>query len=100
MSYQLPELIANRLLESLASDDTVRAEFIANPRQVLANLGFEPAGDPAVEGGIWSCLTVEELASKEAIQGSQRALKHQLCAQRASYHPILLGYVPSARRVA
>jgi putative modified peptide len=100
MSYQLPEVVANRLLESLASDDAVRAEFIANPRQVLANLGFEPAGDPAIEGGIWSCLTVENLASKEAIQATQGALKRQLCAQRASYQPILLGYVPSARLVA
>jgi putative modified peptide len=100
MSFQIPEPIVDRLLELLRTDDSFRASFIHNPREALASLGFAPASDSSVQLGIWACMKVDELASKEVIIASHGVLRRQFTTPRASYHPITLGQVASAKRVA
>jgi putative modified peptide len=100
MSYQIPELIVDKLLSLLATDDSFRSKFASDAREALAAIGFEPAGDSSLPHGIWNCLQVDALASKDSIRDSLGALRQQLCASKASYQPILLGCVPEARKAA
>lgn len=101
MSFQLPESIVDSLLDKLGHDDAFRTQFSADPRQALAGLGFAPAADDAIQQGIWMCLTVSELASKEAIQASCEALRHQLTIRKAVFSPIHLQVEPlQAQRAA
>jgi putative modified peptide len=88
MSFHLPEPIVDSLLAKLGHDDDFRAAFQADARAALASLGFAPAADAGIREGIWVCLSVSELASKEAIRASHDALRRQLGAARASYNPI------------
>jgi putative modified peptide len=78
MSFQLPEAIVDTLLDKLGSDDAFRAEFVANPRAALAGLGFAPAADTSISQGIWACMEVRELSSKEAIRAGRIELNRQL----------------------
>jgi putative modified peptide len=99
MSFKLPEDIVDSLLHKLGSDDTFRERFVASPRQTLAGLGFAPAADDSIQHGIWMCLSVTELASKEAILASNGALRRQLTAERATFDPHSLT-VDVAKRAA
>lgn len=100
MSYRLPEIIAAKLLDGLSSDDAFRAKFAGDPRQVLADLGFAPAGDASIQGGIWSCLIVQELASKEVIRSARAEVMAQISAKNCAYNPISLDQAPAAKRAA
>jgi putative modified peptide len=100
MSFHLPEPIVNRLLAKLGHDDEFRAIFTADARAALASLGFAPAADPSITEGVWTCITVTELASKEAVRAGHDALKRQLGAARASYNPIGLVAIGSDRAAA
>ena len=90
MSFRLPDPIVDALLDKLGSDDGFRAAFVTDARGALASLGFEPAADSSITQGIWTCVSVDELASKEAIVAAHSALKAQLGAVRAAYNPISL----------
>jgi putative modified peptide len=91
MAFQLPESIVDTLLDKLGNDDAFRSRFTADPRSALASLGFAPAADASIQSGIWTCVTVNQLASKEVIRAGYSTLRAQLCAQSASYNPIGLG---------
>jgi putative modified peptide len=77
-SFKLPAPIIDRLLDGLGNDDAFRDLFVADTRAALASIGFEPAADPSVTRGLWFCLAVDRLASKESIRGSRKALRNQL----------------------
>ena len=91
MSFQLSEPIADALLNKLGHDDDFRALFTANPREALVSLGFAPAADAGIREGIWMCMQVDVLASKEAIRAGHALLRQQFTASRAKYTPITLG---------
>jgi putative modified peptide len=90
MSFQLPTAIADSLLDKLGHDDAFRACFAQDPRTALASLGFEPAVDARIDRGIWMCLAVDELASKENIVAAAGQLRRQLTAHTATFNPISL----------
>lgn len=90
MSFQLPEHIVLELVDRLGADDAFRLLFARNPREALGELGFEPARDPTVAQGIWMCMKVDELASKEAIRASSDTLRRQLTTRQAAMMPITL----------
>jgi putative modified peptide len=101
MSFTLPDPIALDLLHKLGNDDGFREVFAADPRAALASLGFGPAADPSVETGIWMCLRVEALASKEAVRASHGALLRQITAAKAAQNPLHLQVAPvTSRRAA
>jgi putative modified peptide len=77
-SFKLPAPIIDRLLDRLGNDDEFRDFFVADTRAALASIGFEPAADQSVTKGLWFCLAVDHLASKEAIRESRAALRNQL----------------------
>ena len=72
MSFRLPEAIVDTLLDKLGHDDAYRTRFEADTRAALAELGFGPAADDTIKEGIWACMSVERLASKEAIRAGTR----------------------------
>jgi putative modified peptide len=100
MSFKLPEPIVDSLLAKLGHDDDFRAAFQADARTALASLGFAPAADAGIAQGIWACLTVEQLASKEAILASHDVLKRQLMVAKAVFNPISLAVAGSRRAAA
>ena len=100
MSFQLPEPIVDSLLDKLGNDDAFRSLFLADARGALRSLGFAPAGDDSIQQGIWNCLAVAELASKQAIRASHGLLRQQLVAQRASHSPIHLQVGPLKAKAA
>ena len=89
-AFKLPEPVIDRLLDKLGHDDSFRDRFLADPRSALASIGFEPASDRSVKLGLWECLTVDYLASKETFLGSRVALRSQL-SQEWSFVPFLFG---------
>jgi putative modified peptide len=91
MSFNLPEAIVDSLLQKLGSDDDFRSLFVIDARSALASLGFAPAADSSVAQGIWTCVSVSQLASKEVIKAGHDSLRRQLLAQTASYNPIQVG---------
>ena len=78
MSFQLPEAVVDTLLDKLGSDDAFRAQFVSDTRGALASIGFEAAADASVSQGIWACMSVTDLASKEVIRASRVELSRQL----------------------
>ena len=78
MSLQLPESIVDLLLDKLSSDDDFRAHFSRDARSAIAALGFAPAADLRINGGIWKCLGVKSLAKKEVIRQARATLRRQL----------------------
>jgi putative modified peptide len=100
MSFKLPEVVADRLLEKLGNDDAFRSAFVADARSALVLLGFAPAADEALSKGLWSCITVDRLASKEAIRAGRDALLRQLTVHAATFNPISLGIRASGERNA
>ena len=99
MSFSLPESIALDLLHKLGHDDAFRDRFVADARAALAQLGFTAAEDSQVQSGIWKCMSVDVLASKEVIRASHAALFRQFTSARAAAHPISLE-VRQSRAVA
>ena len=91
MSFELPEPIIDTLLDRLGNDDAFRDAFLADARTALASIGFEPAADPTVKAGLWECLTVSELASKEAIRSGHLVLRRQL-TRSFIYFPFHVGF--------
>lgn len=89
MSYQLPEPIVDSLLARLGNDDAFRTQFASDPRSALAALGFEAAADASIQKGIWNCMAVTDLASKEAIRAGHEELRRQL-VRRGVYTPFNL----------
>jgi len=77
-AFKLPEPVIDRLLDKLGHDDAFRDYFVADTRGALASLGFAPAADSSITKGIWFCLSVDQLASKETIRKSRKALRNQL----------------------
>ena len=66
---------ANTLLDKLSSDDTFREQFQKDPAAALKSIGADQA---AAE-----CMSVKQLASKEAITNARDALHAQLTATLA-----------------
>ncbi|MFY2762682.1 NHLP-related RiPP peptide [Arenimonas sp. MALMAid1274] len=90
MPFQLSEDTTDKLLDKLSSDDKFRDLFQKDPRQALATVGHKEAADKSVEEGPWMCMTVGELASKEAIKASRDVLRTQLASSKVAYQPIAL----------
>lgn len=90
MPFKLSEDTVDALLDKLSSDDDFRARFQKDPRQALASVGHAAARDAGVEDGAWACMSVNQLASKEAIKASRDALRTQLLAEKAAQPPISL----------
>lgn len=78
MSFQLPDFVVDSLLDKLGNDDAFRSRFASDPRGALAGLGFAAAADTSIERGVWNCMAVTQLASKEAIRAGHAALRKQL----------------------
>jgi putative modified peptide len=91
MSFRLPAPIIESLLDKLGHDDDFRAEFTANPRAALASLGFLPAASHSASQGIWNCLKVDELASKEVIRASSGAMRRMLGQTVCVFYPFVIG---------
>lgn len=91
MPFNLSDLTVDTLLDKLSSDDDFRAEFQANPRTALASLGHQ-AAEKATNSdlGLWNCLQVTQLASKEAIMASRDTLRKQLLSSKAALNPVTL----------
>ena len=75
---------------SLWADDDFRALFQKDPRQALAEVGHAPAADASVKEGIWTCMSVSNLADKKAIAASRDTLRKQLATAQAGAQPITL----------
>jgi putative modified peptide len=90
MPFKLSEDTVDSLLDKLATDDDFRATFSKDPRAALAAVGHKPSADASVAEGAWMCMGVNQLASKEAIKASRKALREQLLASKAAYSPISL----------
>ena len=90
MSFRLPDTIVDKLLDRLATDDDFRLRFTEDTRDALASLGFAPALDRTVERGIWFCLQVQSLASKEAIRSGRDALRLRLTTNFIPLMPFAL----------
>jgi putative modified peptide len=86
MSFQLPEPIVDSLLDKLANNDDFRGLFTTDTRAALASLGYAPAMDRSVTQGIWWCLQVDSLASKEAIRAGMKELRQQFTT---AYIPLM-----------
>ena len=99
MSFQLPESVADALLDKLGNDDAFRDRFANDPRSALASLGFAPAADATVQRGIWNCMAVTELASRESIRAAHVQLRAQL-VRRGVYTPFHLQEPSAAQRCA
>ncbi|TXK60784.1 NHLP-related RiPP peptide [Alkalisalibacterium limincola] len=88
MEKCLPADIADKLLVRLSEDDAFRDTFRRDPRQALAQLGYEPArqdADISAEvvhdvDGPWACLHGDGLPSKEEIQRMREKLQQELTA--------------------
>jgi putative modified peptide len=91
VNFQLSDEIAERLLGRLSNDDEFRALFEADPRQALCEVGFAPAADRTVVEGLWICLAVKKLASKETLRKSHEQIKRHLLDKEGPYNPIGLG---------
>jgi putative modified peptide len=87
---KLSEVQADTLLDKLSSDDDFRGLFQKDPRAALVAIGHEPAADGKVSQGAWMCMSVRELASKEAIKASRDELRKQLVSAMGGQHPISL----------
>lgn len=92
---KLTDDTADRLLDKLSTDDEFRAKFQQDPRAALASIGHEPAADPNVVEGAWTCCNVDALASKEDIAKARGQLRSMLVSSQMGYQPIAL---ESARR--
>lgn len=88
MEKCLPADIAEKLLVRLSEDDAFRDTFRRDPRQALAQLGYEPArqeievtAEIAKDvDGPWTCLHGDGLPSKEEIQRMREKLQQELTA--------------------
>ena len=91
MPFSLSEQIADALLDKLADDDDFRTLFTARPREALAQLGHaEARKSKDDDAGIWTCMKVTRLASKQAFKASRDQLRQQLLTQTATYNPFNL----------
>ena len=99
MSFHLPDPIIDALLDKLGNDDAFRATFATDARAALASLGFEPAADGSISRGIWMCMEVRELASKEVIRAAAGDVRTMLKAKEAVFFPFVLD-VRSAAKAA
>lgn len=100
MLDNLSDETAFALLDKLSSDDAFREMFSNNPRAALSSLGYTPAQDDTQAHGIWDCLMVGQLASKEVIRASRDQLLRQLTSAKAGAHPITLDMRPAPGRLA
>lgn len=91
MPFSLSEQVADALLDKLAEDDSFRALFKRSPREALAQLGHgEAAKSVDTDSGIWTCMTVSELAPKDTFMQSRDALRKELLTKTAAHNPINL----------
>lgn len=98
-AFKLPAPIIDRLLDRLGNDDDFRDYFVADTRAALASLGFEPAADRSVTKGLWFCLAVDHLASKETFRGSRAALRNQLLPDGV-FFPFMIGLRETIEKAA
>jgi putative modified peptide len=98
-AFKLPEPVIDRLLDRLGHDDAFRDYFVADTRGALASIGFEPAADASVTKGLWFCVAVDQLASKETIRRSHLALRVQL-GEEGLFVPFFIGFRESMEKAA
>ncbi|MBK0025127.1 putative modified peptide [Stenotrophomonas sp. S48] len=88
----LPSLdigVARRLVDLLATDDTFRAQFSANPGEALLAVGFDAQRQPAEWEVLRVCFAVRELASKEVIAAARDEINLMLTSGMAQLVPAL-----------
>jgi putative modified peptide len=79
MPHKISNKLVDVLLDKLSSDNAFRALFETDPRAALASLGDQEAQSAAPGArGVWTCLAVSQLASKEHIAASRQELRRQL----------------------
>lgn len=82
MPHKISPQVVDALLDKLSSDDEFRSQFEADPRAALASIGEESAKSAKPgDRGVWTCCTVNKLASKEQIQAARQSLRNQLSAE-------------------
>ncbi len=96
MAHKLPPHVVDTLLDKLSSDDDFRDLFQRDPGEALETLGYAPNTDavmgftedvkPASAG---PCLSVDKLASKEAIAAARARLRIELMAPLSNHVHIL-----------
>lgn len=80
---------ARRLVDLLASDDTFRAHFSADPIEALMQAGLAPVGGFEAAQTRARCLLVGELASKEAIIAARQQIDSMLMQGISQITPAL-----------
>ena len=65
----MPVAVVDRLLDSLATDDLFRAQFVQDPRAALARLGYEASADETM------CMHTAKLADKETILATRDEMR-------------------------
>lgn len=97
MAHKLPPHVVDTLLDKLSSDDDFREHFLRSPGDALQELGYAPAAagmagfapESTAHLGAAACLSVSQLASKEAIRAAREDLQGFLTAALANNPQIL-----------
>lgn len=91
----LDPAVADKLLELLSTDDSFRERFAENPTVALTEVGYN-----VPEGLAPTCMTTEQLASKEEIAAVREQLKSLLMSANAYFVPHCMeaGKIDSALR--
>lgn len=82
MTVNLSTDVADQLLDRLATDDSFRALFVADPAAALSALG------PAAEAfsAAAACMQVTALADKQAIIAARDSLRAMLTSELAAHN--------------
>lgn len=83
MSNRFPAPIVDALLDKLSSDDAFRAQFQADPRAALKQLGYETPADKVGVAGEdpVMCCQVKQLAPKQQIAQTREAMRERFLIQ-------------------
>ena len=86
--------IADRLLDLLGDSDKFRELFQGNPQAALELIGFDIAPDlketlESTRPSITSCLSIQQLASKEVIREARNELRTMLLSGLGQVSPLL-----------
>ncbi|MGW1768416.1 NHLP-related RiPP peptide [Streptomyces sp. NPDC002073] len=80
---RIPPKVVDRLLDLLATDDAFRELFQQNRHAALVQAGYELSEEQLRAGSPFWCLTVDQLADKEAIAAARDQLRSYLLAHGA-----------------
>ncbi|MFI6642542.1 NHLP-related RiPP peptide [Streptomyces sp. NPDC050504] len=84
---RLPADVVDRLLDLLSTDDRFRRLFTQNRHEALVQAGCALTAEQLRAATPLRCLTVDQLAGKEAIAGAREELRAHLLADAAYSNP-------------